>query len=164
MGVGSKARLSAPVAGSLAQAWGCPTVRVSQKSQQACVCWRDGLVSHVAKSFGPACGQVSAANLLGRAGKFATVQRERCCPASPKKRMAGPRSGGHGLSSAGGRTSAWPLRAGVVFYFRRLPKNLTTSPRFCQGSRLQLNFQPLFSSSAGSAPMQWANICAQGTG
>jgi len=75
MGVGSQAWLSAPAAGLFAQARCCPTARVSQKSQRARACWRGSLGGHVAKLPGPGCGQVSAANLLGRAEKFATAQR-----------------------------------------------------------------------------------------
>ena len=76
--------------------------------------------------------------------------------------MAGPRFGGHCLLPAGGQASAWRLRAGVVFYFRRLQKSSPPPHIFATASRSQPNFHPLFSSSARSAPMQWANICARG--
>jgi len=129
----------------VAQARGCPTARVSAESQRQFGCWWSSLVSHVAKLSGPTCRQVSAAKLFGRAEKFATAQRGKSRLASPKKRMVGPRSGGRGLSSAGSQTSAWRLRAGVVFYFRRLPKKFTTFWRFCHGVSFTTKFSTPFS-------------------
>jgi len=149
----------------VAQARGLPhRSGPAQKVSDSLAAGRRGLVSHVAKWPGPGCEQVSAANLPGRAGKFATAQRGKSRLASPKKRMVGPRSSERGQFPASGQTTAWPLRTDVVFYFCRLPKKFITAWRFCQVVLFTTNFQPLSSSSARSAPMQWANICTQGTG
>jgi len=144
MGVGLPASLPPPAAGSLPRLGVLSTARVSQESQRARAFWRRGLVSHVAKLPGPDCEQVSAANLLGRAEKFATAQRCKCRPARRRKSDTASLLIGRGPSSAGGQTAAWPLRSGVVFYFRRLPKKFTTSWRFCHGVLFTTKFSPPF--------------------
>jgi len=82
-----------------------------------------------------------------------------------KKLMAGPRFSGCGLSSAGGQTSAWRLRAGVVFYFRRLTKKFTTSWRFLP-RRLVHNqiFTPFFRPVLGLRPCSGLTSALSGTG
>ena len=163
--VGPKARLSPPAIGALPQARGCPTARVSTESQRAFRLLAGAVSSATLRSsLAPVCEQVSAAKLLGRAEKFATAQRDKHRPASPKKLMVGPWFSGRCLSSAGGQTAAWPLRTGVVFYFHRLPKKFITSWRFCHGVSFTTQFVTHFLTSAGSAPMQRANICAQRDG
>jgi len=48
--------------------------------------------------------------------------------------------------------------------FTACPESLQRLGVFATAPRSQPNFHPLFSSSARSAPMQWANICAQRDG
>jgi len=137
----------------VAQARGCPTARVSAESQRAWACWRGGLVSHVAKLPGPGCGQVSAANLLGRAEKFATAQRGKWRLASPKKPhgrasvwRAWPVVSGwlnSGLASAGGRGILFSSLAKKVHnLLALLPSCLVHNPIFTPFFRPALGLRP----------------------
>ena len=94
--------------------------------------------------FGPGCEQVSAANLLGCAEKFATAWRGKCRPARRRKSDTASLLIGRGPSSAGGQTAAWPLRAGVVFYFRRLQKKFIDIWHFCHGISFTTRFSTPF--------------------
>jgi len=148
-GVGSKARLPAAAAGSLPRLGAASTARASAESQRARACWRSGLVSHVAKLSGLGCEQVSAAKLLGRAAKF--TSRKVAKPQSPKKQRKAANRTLPNQKSAFVCGHPRPIFIHCLAFFpRRLVHNQV--------------FNPFFSSSARSAPMQWANICAQGTG
>ena len=122
MGVGPKASLPAAAAGSLPRLGVAPTARVSAESQRA-------FRLLAARSRQPRC---EAAWLRLRAGlccKSARACREishgparKVLSGTAKKLMVGPRFSERTPSSANGQTLAWPLRAGVVFYFHRLQK------------------------------------------
>jgi len=58
--------------------------------------------------------------------------------------MIGRRFGGRGSSTTGGQTVTWPLRAGVVFYFRRLQKKFLAAWRFCHGISFTTKFSTHF--------------------
>ena len=116
----------------VAQVRGCPTARVSQESQRA-------FRLLAARSRQPRCEVVWPRLRAGFCCKSVRACREihhgparQILSSVAKKRMVGPRFGECGLSSTGGQIAAWPLRAGVVFYFHRLQPKFTTSWRFCQ--------------------------------
>ena len=127
-------------------------------------CWRSGLVSHVAKLPGSGCVQVSAANLLGRAGKFATAQRGKFRSASPKNAWPGL-----GLAGMPRQQQVVKQRLGLcgrAWYsiFVACKQSSLLAGAFTKLFCSLPSFQPIFPSSARSSPMQRANICAQRDG
>ena len=128
----------------VAQARGCPTARVSAESQRQFGCWWSSLVSQVAKVSGPGCKHISAANLLGRAGKFATAQRGKSVQRGEESQPRRLYSWGvacrrqvvkHRLGLCG---RAW---YSIFVVCQKSPSQLGS---FAKASRSQPSFQPIF--------------------
>jgi len=159
--VGPKARLPAPAAGSLPRLGVCPTVRVSAESQRA-------FRLLAARSRQPRCEGVWPRLRAGLCCKSARACREirhgsaQQVPSGEAKKVS------HGVPAHRAWTvaSGWSNNGLVSAVGRGIllsssAKKVHHCPAFLPSCLIH---NPVFSSSAGSSPMQWANICAQGTG
>jgi len=111
------------------------------------------------------CEQVSAANLLGRAEKFATAQRNKPRSSSQKKLMAGPQFGRRGLSadrwSNTGLASA--VGRGILFLSpaKKVHNVLAFLPRHLVHNQI---FTPFFRPAPGLHPCSGLTSALSGTG